>query len=110
MPNRPPQKAVRAGQLDRTLEMFNAEIGQKVAESLHQYHVEFVEPRLAALEAPFYRRWWSKLKAVIRWLSPVRVEVAVTEVEPEQESEPEPPEPPSEIVQARPRIIRPDEL
>jgi hypothetical protein len=108
MPNREPQKTVRAGQLDRTLEQFNAEIGVKVAETLHRYHEQHVEPRLAALEAPFWRRWWRKIKAALEWLRPVKESDFAPEPEP-VEAEPEPAAP-SEIVQARPRIIRPDEL
>jgi hypothetical protein len=108
MPNRTPQKAVRAGQFDRAMDEFNKEMGVKVAESLHHYHTRFVEPRLAALEAPFWRRWWRKIKAAIEWLRPVKESDFAPEPEP-VEAEPEP-SAPSEIVQARPRIIRPDEL
>lgn len=106
MPNRTPQKTVRAGQLDKTLEQFNAEMGVKVAETLHRYHDQYVEPRLAALEAPFYRRWWAKLAAFARWLRPVKESDFAQQPEPETEADAAP----SEIVQARPRIIRPDEL
>lgn len=111
MPNRPPQKAVRVGQLERTLEQFNAEMGYKVAESLRRYHEDFIEPRLVKLEAPFWRRWWSVLKKVVAIVDIIRPEKETVTV-PYNETVPDEaePEPPSQIELARPRIIRPDEL
>jgi hypothetical protein len=55
--------------LERTLERFNAEMGQKVARTLGEYHQQHVTPleeRLAWLELPWYKklrdyakRWWA---------------------------------------------------
>ncbi len=59
--------------LERTLEQFNAEMGQKVAQTLHTYHLDHVTPleaRVAWLELPWYKklwdyghRWWTWLWA-----------------------------------------------
>ncbi len=56
------QRTVRANQLDRSLEQFNAEIGEKVALLLQKYHLQYVEPRFQRLETPWYRRLWSWLR------------------------------------------------
>lgn len=52
--------AVRRGQLEVTLEVFNREMAQKVASSLVEYHTQHVEPRLKELEWKV-KPWWTKL-------------------------------------------------
>lgn len=44
------ERAVRAGQFDRAMEEFNAEMGAKVATAIAQSHTLIVEPRLQLLE------------------------------------------------------------
>lgn len=38
----------------------NQEMRQKVLETLYEYHGEFIEPRLARLELPWWRRIFTK--------------------------------------------------
>jgi len=59
-----PQQAVRVGKFEQSLEAMNQELGQKVTESLVVYHERFVEPRLKALETPWWKRWWIKIRGV----------------------------------------------
>jgi len=62
---RPPQQAVRVGRFEQAMERFNAEMGQKVAASLAEYHKRYVSPleaRILVLETPWYRRAWAWIR------------------------------------------------
>lgn len=61
---------VRVGALERTLEDFNAEQGQKVALSIQTYHDKYIEPRLSWLETPWYQKLWIRASGVTKraWL------------------------------------------
>lgn len=51
--------AVRAAQLDTTLDAMNEEMSEKMARAIAQYHTMILEPRLKWLETP----WW-KYKSI----------------------------------------------
>lgn len=38
----------------------NQELGRKVAESVYEYHENFIDPRLTRLELPWWRRIFTK--------------------------------------------------
>ena len=70
---KPQQKTVRAGQLERVLGDVNADIGKKTGILLSEYHARFIAPletRIAALEAPLYRRLWRRVadSSVAAWI------------------------------------------
>jgi len=72
------RQKVHVGGLEQTLESFNAEMGQKMALSLHEYHNKYVEPRLKWLETPWYGKWWFRVTEVAKWLKaklrPVKID------------------------------------
>ncbi len=62
---------VRVADFNRVLQKFNLNQGAKVALTIHKYHQEHIEPRLAALEwyaTPFYRKVWIYLGRFGFWL------------------------------------------
>lgn len=64
--------AVRVGALERTLEGFNSEMGQKMAVAFAAYQRIYVEPlaaRVAWLELPLYRRAWFHARRFWDWLA-----------------------------------------
>jgi hypothetical protein len=65
----PSRQPVRAGDLNRTLTGFNADIGHKVSLLIEAYHTRHIEPRLDWLETPWYKKLWWRLKEVARWLN-----------------------------------------
>lgn len=76
-----PRGVVRIAKLERALEAFNQEQGVKVAQSLAEYHQQFVEPRLAELE----RRTTPRTVRLLRWIRAqieLRRALAPTEQEP----------------------------
>ena len=58
------RRNVRVGALERTMEDFNSEMGQKVMLSFQKYHDEYIEPRLSWLETPWYQKLWIRTKGV----------------------------------------------
>lgn len=69
-PQRPGRRTVRSNQLerymDRVLEEFNQEMAGKVAQAIGEYHRDFVEPRLAWLERPWWLKLWHFVKRTRR--------------------------------------------
>lgn len=62
---RPGQRAIREARFERSLQMFNDEIGQKVAMTIHEYHSRFIRPleeRIEYLEAPPWKKLWVRWK------------------------------------------------
>jgi hypothetical protein len=63
MPNHPQRKAdpgrevVRVGRLERTLERFNAEMGQKTALTVSDFYGTVIDRRLRRIE----RLWWNRI-------------------------------------------------
>lgn len=58
--------AVRVSHFERSLEGFNEEIGRKTGLLIQRYHADYVEPRLARLEAE--RALWRKaLDRIRQW-------------------------------------------
>lgn len=99
--NRDPQRAVREGQLNRTLEQFYAEVltdvGERSKKLLYEYHTKVLEPRLEWLETPWWRkpfkkwrRWWDLRRAVEAPIATAEPEPATTEPEPEPRIVPPP--------------------
>lgn len=87
------QRTVRAANLDKTLEQFNAEIGSKLAASLMRYHMDFVEPRLQVLELiwgvtlfrwakKFFAPMFALYRTDLVFVHPEPVVVPAPEVEP----------------------------
>jgi len=70
--NRPSKRSripVRVGGLERTLENFNAELGQKTAMSIAEYDQRYAAPlraRVAWLELSLWARFWMRLSAKVR--------------------------------------------
>ena len=70
---RRPGASVRRGQMEATLEAFNREMAQKVAVSIHNYHMEQVEPRLKELEwrtTVWYKKLWVWSRLLWRRIHP----------------------------------------
>ncbi len=73
MVNRNPQRAVRVGQLERALIQFNAEIAEKTARLIAEFHMTAVLPRLVELEMRWYQRLWRLVCWVWKFLRLDRV-------------------------------------
>ena len=59
---------VRVGHLRQVLTGVNAEMGEKTARVIAEYHRTLVEPRLVWLETPWYKKLWLRSKDIAVWL------------------------------------------
>lgn len=62
-----PRGTVRSGELDRTLDRFNLEIGQKVARTITDYHKRHVIPLIIRVEWLEMSRWERARIIFSRW-------------------------------------------
>lgn len=60
MAQRSLEKTVRFKHIDRVMQFHDQDVGQKVALSLKEYHLQFVEPTLQWIRLPWWQRVWRK--------------------------------------------------